>query len=99
MASRVLVGGHGRHTVIPVVLVACPYGEIVGLIRFGFHAAACKVCGESLYDAREFDVAALWLRHHLTAAHGVVPCLMAMRLGLTWLYEDDLIDSEPIRPR
>jgi hypothetical protein len=98
MASRVLVGGHRRHPVIPVVLVVCPYGEIVGLIRLCFHAAACKVCGESLYDAMEFDLAALWLGHHLIAAHGVVPCLIAMRSGITWLYEEDLI-REPIGPR
>jgi hypothetical protein len=87
------VGGHRRNTVIPVVLVLCPYGEIVGLVRFGFHAAARKVCGESLYDAMEFDVAALWLRHHLIAAHGVAPCLMATHSGITWPYEDDLIRS------
>ena len=45
-----MVGSHRRHTVIPVALVVCPYGEIVGLVRLRFHAAACKVCGESLYS-------------------------------------------------
>lgn len=73
---------------IPIALVVCPYGEIIGLIQLCFHAAACKKCGESIYDMKTFGRAADWLGHHLSAHHGLAPSLMSMPSGCLYPYGD-----------
>lgn len=61
----------------PVVVPLDGAGHFAGTLRHGtvgrhpVHAAACSLCWDAVYDQSTFEVAALWMRRHLSDVHRI----------------------------
>ena len=55
----------------PIALSVVADGATVGAVEARYHSAACRVCGEAIYDTSAFQNALVWLHIHLRTLHNV----------------------------
>ena len=90
-----VVGGHGYTAMMPMVLCVRAHGDPVGVVGVDYPSAACRICGQAIYDLAAYEDAQWWLCTHLITCHDKGGLMVELE-PIEWMVRHEFMtESDP----